>query len=1723
MESGVNVEDSQVHSFPTVYHCAAIPGSDITYNASIGNIILQESTLLPGVIPIDQSSQFLIGPGQHNLTVVTRNGTVEEYQNLTISLVVEISGLQVDLESPVLQLGSNVSISVSVSQGAPINLKFDFIDTYDILSYTEESLNGKLPVYKFPMQQEGIFLVRVTASNILSIVQHVVGHVTVTNNPSKRSIAITRDSQNIRNSAIRKRALPDNLKICTARCPRPETDATEKLLQAFPNSEEFFSNSAEDDLEQVIEEILQNFSAIAKNSSSPKGLEKANTYLNFITSHPEKLSAASQDTASNSLLILSDKLEKVPIVRTSDIMWKLSAAESGLYGISNLINASMTTNRLDMEQEKMANISGLLLTSMDKLHYSLESLTHEEDPALVFHTPSFSMVLNRYNSSEVKTSKVDTSETNPFSCTFPKSLDLQNIPDKGVQMRMVNFRENPLIWLEQSNVSGSMTNISLSSNRSEIKIENLSDTFEIMLPRSNTTQFFPTTYITFTKPVIQKFHVTDTESALVISVETEPATSVQLYLSYGSKPNETLYDFETSFIPQNNTEVEVYSWLISPEMLMGRNGTYYLAAKPLPNVSEIYPTTFTISTFNTNCVYWDEVQHYWSTHGCKVGPRSNLERTQCLCNHFSLFATSFLVLPNKVDITQTIQLFSRIKDNSVVVALLAAIVGIYIIVVIWARAKDRQDLVKVKKTVLADNDPFAKYYYLVKVFTGHRRGAGTTSKVIITLYGSAGRSDSHHLIDPKKPIFQQGSVDEFLLATPFPLGDLTSIRLWHNNSGAAPSWYINHVIIQVPEADEKWYFFCNCWLALDLGEFVLDKTFPLATDAEMKDFRVPGEASPSHNDHGSNCVKHSRNYRIVSWREFIIGIESAFIIFPVNLVIVQVFRNVPPKPIVVKKMLKKSGISDDSGCQQTPDNLMTDIKRIASCLPGKLKDAMPSLEEDITNVDDMNKLLVLIADIIQHYEEIEKSESQEIAIPDNENDSSADCGPDQQNEDGDSVSSNSEQIEENDSIYSDPDKQKDQIMEHFFHYVNLLLNHVETELQEMGPKKFQNPYTQIHATDQVQKIIKSIKAAINSNGAGISAKREATPRSEKKSFRLERLPWWFIYIGWFLVFVTSGVSAFFTMLYSFDYGKEQSIQWLISMIISFLESVLLIQPIKVLLVAAFVALVIKKVERNDNEESGDVLSAAYEDLEVATPNYTKRTDTGIYKPPSLKNVEEMKALRLKEKKMYGLIKDIIAHVGFLVTLSIIAYGERNPHSFYLNKALNDSFTKKFNGSVTINDFFIWADEILLPNLYGDHEGFVTDGNSKLVGSPRIRQVRVKPAPCPVPTQLVDSIKECRAPYSYGDEDMSDFGIKKNLSVNTDSSWLDSTWQYQSESQLNGYPVWGKLAVYRGGGFVANLGTENKTAASVIKYLKDNSWVDMYTRAIFVEFTVYNANVNLFCVVTLMQEMKAIGVFLGNVELEIVRLYQYVDQNYSTIIGAQIVFLLIVIYYMVMQGKLLKQKRLKYFWNKWNLIDMAIILCSWSAFGLFVNFYETAIIDSGLGYVIAFLVSLATVKFWNLLHFNPKMHLITSSLQRAWSNLLGLLVIMLVLLVSYSSICNLVLGLSISSYRTFSSAVVTIIRLQLGAFNYDEVLKANPIMGALIISTCVISVTFILINAFVSALLISFSEERHHPMPVEDEEIVELLLIKLRGIIGIQRKKEEEPRSNAEVAETFLEK
>lgn len=97
-------------------------------------------------------------------------------------------------------------------------------------------------------------------------------------------------------------------------------------------------------------------------------------------------------------------------------------------------------------------------------------------------------------------------------------------------------------------------------------------------------------------------------------------------------------------------------------------------------------------------------------------------------------------------------------------------------------------------------------------------------------------------------------------------------------------------------------------------------------------------------------------------------------------------------------------------------------------------------------------------------------------------------------------------------------------------------------------------------------------------------------REEKKlkmKKQKKKLPYWMKYFAWTLLILTSFTSAFFVVLYGFEFGKEKSAQWISALFVSFFQDVCVSQPIKILGLALFIALIVKKPAADDEEEEGE--------------------------------------------------------------------------------------------------------------------------------------------------------------------------------------------------------------------------------------------------------------------------------------------------------------------------------------------------------------------------------------------------------------------------------------------------------------------------------------------------------------------------------------------------------
>lgn len=136
-------------------------------------------------------------------------------------------------------------------------------------------------------------------------------------------------------------------------------------------------------------------------------------------------------------------------------------------------------------------------------------------------------------------------------------------------------------------------------------------------------------------------------------------------------------------------------------------------------------------------------------------------------------------------------------------------------------------------------------------------------------------------------------------------------------------------------------------------------------------------------------------------------------------------------------------------------------------------------------------------------------------------------------------------------------------------YLYRQLQLVEKELGMLGPSRFPNPDSYNKAMRQVQGMKGLLEYHLplsNLDGDELScfpSREESIAENTNKKGCQGGLPWWFVFVGWILVVATSGVSGYFTMMYGLTYGKDRSISWLISMVVSFFESLFITQPLKV--------------------------------------------------------------------------------------------------------------------------------------------------------------------------------------------------------------------------------------------------------------------------------------------------------------------------------------------------------------------------------------------------------------------------------------------------------------------------------------------------------------------------------------------------------------------------------
>ncbi|XP_045140926.1 polycystic kidney disease 2-like 2 protein isoform X3 [Echinops telfairi] len=321
------------------------------------------------------------------------------------------------------------------------------------------------------------------------------------------------------------------------------------------------------------------------------------------------------------------------------------------------------------------------------------------------------------------------------------------------------------------------------------------------------------------------------------------------------------------------------------------------------------------------------------------------------------------------------------------------------------------------------------------------------------------------------------------------------------------------------------------------------------------------------------------------------------------------------------------------------------------------------------------------------------------------------------------------------------------------------------------------------------------------------------------------------------------------------------------------------------------------------------------------------------------------------------LQELLVYFIFLINLCILTFGMVNPHMYYLNKVMSSLFLDtsvpgdertSFKSVRSITDFWKFMEGPLLQGLYWDswynnQQLYNLKNTSRiyyeniLLGVPRIRQLKVRNNTCKVYSPFQSLMSECYDKYTSDNEDSDDFGLKR-----------DTEWKY-STSSSNSPWHWGFVGVYGNGGYTFTLSKSKFEAKDKFVDLRLHSWITRATRVVFIDFSLYNANVNLFCIIRLVAEFPATGGTLTSWQFYSVKLLRYVSYYDYFIASCEITFCMFLIVFTTQEIKKIREFKSAYFKSIWNWIELLLLVLCFVAISF--NIYCNIQISLSLGQLL----------------------------------------------------------------------------------------------------------------------------------------------------------------------------
>ncbi|KAG3107452.1 hypothetical protein PI125_g12713 [Phytophthora idaei] len=303
--------------------------------------------------------------------------------------------------------------------------------------------------------------------------------------------------------------------------------------------------------------------------------------------------------------------------------------------------------------------------------------------------------------------------------------------------------------------------------------------------------------------------------------------------------------------------------------------------------------------------------------------------------------------------------------------------------------------------------------------------------------------------------------------------------------------------------------------------------------------------------------------------------------------------------------------------------------------------------------------------------------------------------------------------------------------------------------------------------------------------------------------------------------------------------------------------------------------------------------------------------------------------------------------------------------------------------------------------------------------------------------------------------------------------------------------------FPGSGYVVDLGFNGTLFRERLAELKTDRYLDLPTRALIVDFTVYNAYLQLFNIVEIVVEFPASGGAFVQLSDAVLRLFRY--SSAST--GRVVLEGFVVFYVFIQWWRMLKdmyRDGVKGFltsslWNVFTALHLVVFATTIAvrlytidlAYGTMSGKAAKAITSASLE-EIPNLQGLATVLYaesviesinaalvWiKLLQYttvSKRMSLLLRMLGRAARDLVWFFVCFLVCICAFAQIGLLLFGLDVRGFSSLGVAIVTLLQAVAGELDYAGMADSHRVAGPVFYILYYLLLLLILVNVFLAIL------------------------------------------------------